>query len=118
MRSFLTTGAGSLHTGGICRADADGYFYVVDRLKEHQVRWRPRRTGATGGGPAPTPERRRRRGHRDPDEELSEVPKAFVVSPESFSDGSAVATVEGSVARGWPSSVTERICSMSAASRG
>lgn len=31
----LALGAdGWLRTGDICRADADGYFYVVDRLKE------------------------------------------------------------------------------------
>jgi acyl-coenzyme A synthetase/AMP-(fatty) acid ligase len=32
--SGMIDGEGWLHTGDVVRADADGYFYVVDRLKE------------------------------------------------------------------------------------
>lgn len=76
-------GDGWLHTGDICRADADGYFYVVDRLKELI------KCGGAHVAPAQLEAiLLEHPGVADaavlatPDDELGEVPKAFVVVKE------------------------------------
>lgn len=72
---------GWLHTGDICRSDADGYFYVVDRLKELI------KCGGAHVAPAQLemillehPSVAEAAVIGIPNEELGEVPKAFVVA--------------------------------------
>jgi acyl-CoA synthetase (AMP-forming)/AMP-acid ligase II len=71
---------GWLHTGDIGRADADGYLYVVDRLKE-LIKYK-------GFQVAPAELEAAVQSHPavadaavipSPDEEAGEIPKAFVV---------------------------------------
>ena len=72
---------GWLRTGDLCRADADGYLYVVDRVKE-LIKYK-------GLQVAPAELEAVLLAHpqvtdaavvRSPDEEAGEVPKAFVVA--------------------------------------
>ncbi len=73
-------GDGWLRTGDLCRADEDGYFWVVDRLKE-LIKYK-------AANVAPAELEALLLTHpavadvavvRSPDEEAGEVPKAFVV---------------------------------------
>ena len=75
-----------LRTGDLCRADDDGYFWVVDRLKE-LIKY-------NGANVAPAELEALLMTHpaiadvavvRSPDEEAGEVPKAFVVLREPVS---------------------------------
>ena len=90
---------GWFHTGDIGYADEDGYFYIVDRVKElikykgYQVA--PAELEAilvshpSIGDAAVIP---------SPDEEAGEVPKAFVVLKENISPEEILAFVAGEVA--------------------
>ena len=79
-------GEGWLRTGDLCRADEDGYFWVVDRLKE-LIKYK-------GANVVPAELEALLMTHpavadvavvRSPDEEAGEVPKAFVVLREPVS---------------------------------
>ena len=92
-------GEGWLHTGDICRAEADGYFYVVDRLKEL--------IKCGGAHVAPAQLEAVLLQHPNvadaavvgtPDEELGEVPKAFVVAKEPVEAEELLALVAERVA--------------------
>ena len=76
---------GWLRTGDIGHVDDDGYFYVVDRVKElikyKGLQVAPAELEAVLVAPAD----RRRRGGAHPDEEAGEVPKAFVVATAELS---------------------------------
>lgn len=90
---------GWLHTGDLCRADADGYFWVVGRLKE-LIKYK-------GAQVAPAELEALLLTHpavadvavtRSPDEEAGEVPKAFVVPREPVAPHDLMAFVAERVA--------------------
>ena len=90
---------GWLHTGDVGHADADGYFYVVDRVKE-LIKYK-------GMQVAPAELEGLLLSHPavadaavipSPDEEAGEVPKAFVVLRQSLPPEDLMAWVAGRVA--------------------
>jgi acyl-CoA synthetase (AMP-forming)/AMP-acid ligase II len=92
-------GDGWLRTGDIVRADADGWFSVVDRVKE-LIKYK-------GYQVAPAELEAVLVSHRavadaavvgSPDEEAGEVPKAFVVLRAEVSEDELIAFVAGRVA--------------------
>ena len=85
--SEMIDGEGWLHTGDVVRVDTDGYFYVVDRLKE-LIKYK-------GFQVAPAELEALLLTHPDvvdaavvpaPDEEAGEVPVAFVVMKQGPGD--------------------------------
>jgi acyl-CoA synthetase (AMP-forming)/AMP-acid ligase II len=90
---------GWLHTGDVGHADVDGYFYVVDRVKE-LIKYK-------GMQVAPAELEGLLLSHRaiadaavipSPDEEAGEVPKAFVVLREPLTPGDLMDWIAGRVA--------------------
>jgi acyl-CoA synthetase (AMP-forming)/AMP-acid ligase II len=90
---------GWLHTGDVAYVDADGYFYVVDRLKE-LIKYK-------GYQVAPAELEAVLLSHPDiadaavvryPDDEAGEIPKAFVVARAPVSDEAVMSWVAERVA--------------------
>ncbi len=90
---------GWLHTGDIAYADEDGYFYIVDRLKEF-IKYK-------GYQVAPAELEAALLAHPDisdvavvpfPDEEAGEIPKAFVVTDADIQGEDIMNWLAGKVA--------------------